>query len=236
MVSHRGNIVTVIAAIAMLVFLAVIVLPNYWVKHAIQKHGADRSDFPGTGRELVEHLIDELQLDGVTVDVSDAGDHYDPQTKTVRLMPQHADGRSLSAVAIAAHEVGHAVQHHRGETMLTLRQSLAGVAAFSDKIASVFFLAAPFLAVLAKTPIAFLGLVAFGVALLSVRILVHLVTLPLEFDASFKKALPILEQGQYLSPSDMPAAREVLKAAALTYVAGALISLFDLARWIRILR
>ena len=84
--------------------------------------------------------------------------------------------------------------------------------------------------------VAFFALVGFGILLLSVRILVHLVTLPVEYDASFNKALPILELGGYLSSEDMPAARQVLKAAALTYVAGALVSLLDLARWIRILR
>ena len=146
-----------------------------------------------------------------------------------------ADARS-TAVAIAAHEIGHAIQHHRGERMLALRQSLARFAAASDMVASVFFFAAPVLAIVARTPLAFFGLVAFGVALLAIRIIVHLVTLPVEYDASFNKALPILEQGGYLKPEDMPAARQVLKAAALTYVAGALVSLLDLARWIRILR
>ena len=92
------------------------------------------------------------------------------------------------------------------------------------------------LAIFARAPLAFFALVGFGILLLSVRILVHLVTLPVEYDASFNKALPILELGGYLSSEDMPAARQVLKAAALTYVAGALVSLLDLARWIRILR
>ena len=68
------------------------------------------------------------------------------------------------------------------------------------------------------------------------RLIVHLVTLPVEWDASFNKALPILQQGNYLHPDDMPAAQEVLRAAALTYVSAALASLLDLARWIRILR
>ena len=76
----------------------------------------------------------------------------------------------------------------------------------------------------------------FGIALIGVRLVVHLITLPVEWDASFNKALPILEQGQYLHPDDLPAARQVLKAAALTYVSVALASLLDLARWIRILR
>jgi len=225
-----------LAVIGILILGAVIFLPQYWVKHVIAKHGADRSDFPGTGGELAEHLIAEFDLQGIGLEETEKGDHYDPEARVVRLLRNHHGGRSISAVAIAAHEVGHAIQHHRGERMLALRQSLARLAAASDMVASVFFFAAPVLAVLARTPLAFFGLVAFGIALLGIRIIVHLVTLPVEYDASFNKALPILEQGGYLKPEDVPAARQVLKAAALTYVAGALVSLLDLARWIRILR
>ena len=222
--------------IGMLLLGAVIFLPQYWVQHVIRKHGVTRDDFPGTGGELAAHLIEKLELDGVKLEPTNKGDHYDPDAKMVRLMDAHHSGKSISAVVIAAHEIGHAIQDHRGEKLLKLRQRLAKFAAGSDVIASIFFFAAPVLAVAVRTPAAFFALIAFGVALLAIRILVHLVTLPVEFDASFNKALPILEQGGYLKPEDMPAARQVLKAAALTYVAGALVSLLDLARWIRILR
>lgn len=206
---------------------AIIFIPQYWVKHVITKHGKERNDFPGTGGELAEHLIENLQLEKVKLERTEKGDHYDPDAKVVRLMDAHHSGRSISAVVIAAHEIGHAIQDHRGERLLALRQKLAKFAAASDVVASIFFFAAPVLAVVVRTPVAFFGLVAFGVSLLAVRILVHLVTLPVEFDASFNKALPILEEGGYLKPEDMPAARQVLKAAALTYVAGALMSLLD---------
>ena len=75
-----------------------------------------------------------------------------------------------------------------------------------------------------------------GIGLLAVRVLVHLVTLPVEYDASFNKALPILRDGGYLAEDDIAGARSVLKAAAFTYVAAALTSLLNLARWIRVLR
>ena len=92
------------------------------------------------------------------------------------------------------------------------------------------------LGILARTPLAFAAVLGLGVALLGVRVLVNLVTLPVEFDASFRKALPILKEGRYLGEPDMPAIRGLLTAAALTYVAGALISLVNLARWISLLR
>ncbi len=225
-----------IAIIGIIVLGAVIFLPQYWVKHVIAKHGGERTDFPGTGGELAQHLIGELGLEGVGLEITEKGDHYDPQDRKVRLLKDHHNGRSLTAVVIAAHEIGHAIQHHRGERLLAMRQTLARFAAASDMVASVFFFAAPVLAIFVRSPGAFFAMVAFGIALLGVRIIVHLVTLPVEYDASFNKALPILKEGGYLDEADLPAARQVLQAAALTYVAGALVSLLDLARWIRILR
>jgi Zn-dependent membrane protease YugP len=75
-----------------------------------------------------------------------------------------------------------------------------------------------------------------GLALLAIRVAVHVTTLPVEFDASFGKALPVLARGRYLGVGDLPAARRVLKAAAYTYVAAALATLLDVARWLRMLR
>ena len=224
----------ILAIIGVVLLGIVIFWPQYWVKHVIDKHSAVRNDFPGTGGELASHLISDLKLEGVALEKTEKGDHYDVDAKMVRLLDAHHGGKSISAIAIAAHEVGHAIQHHRGDRLLALRQSLAKFAATSDVIAAVFFFAASVLAVVARTPVAFFALVAIGVALLAIRIIVHLITLPVEWDASFNKALPIL-QG-YLSSEDMPAARQVLKAAAFTYVAAALISLVNLARWIRLVR
>ncbi len=226
----------ILGLFGLLALMIAVFAPQYWVQRQMKKHGHQRQDYPGTGGELAQHLIEHFRLDGVGVEATDQGDHYDPKTRTVRLSQDNYDKGSLTAVAIAAHEVGHALQHHRGERGLWLRQKLVAVAQISDKIASVFFIAAPVLAIFARTPLAFFGLVGFGIALLAIRILVHLVTLPVEYDASFNKALPILSEGGYLHEDDLDDARDVLKAAAWTYVAGALMSLLDLARWIRILR
>ncbi len=222
--------------LGILILGAIIFVPQFWVKHIIAKHGVDRSDFPGTGGELAEHLINTLKLDGVKLETTLAGDHYDSAAKTVRLTSPHHGGKSVSAVVIAAHEIGHAIQDQHGERSFKLRQKMVRFASVTDVIAAIFFFASPVLGVIAHTPLAFVAMVGFGIALLAIRVLVHLVTLPVEYDASFNKALPILEQGGYLKPEDMPAARQVLKAAALTYVAGALMSLLDLARWVRILK
>ena len=202
----------------------------------MRRHGGERPDFPGTGGEMAAHLITHLGLDGVSLEATELGDHYDPESRTVRLSPANFEGRSVTAISVAAHEVGHALQHARGERGLRLRQALAAIAATTDRIAPFFFLIAPPLALAVRSPLALLLLVGIGVGLLAVRLAVHLVTLPVEFDASFGKALPILREGDYLSEDDLAGARSVLRAAAMTYVAGALAGLLNLARWIRFLR
>jgi uncharacterized protein len=216
--------------------LAVIVLPQLWVRHTLDRHAIERPDLPGTGGELARHLLDRFDLGNVAVETTELGDHYDPEAKTVRLLKSHFDGRSLAAVAVATHEVSHALQDARGERLLALRQTLAKFAAGTDRIAAFFFIAAPVLGLLARTPLAFAALIGVGVSLLAVRVVVSLVTLPVEIDASFSKALPILKDGNYVAEQDMPAVRSLLRAAAFTYLAGALISLVNLARWIRLLR
>lgn len=226
----------ILALVGLGLLLGVIFGPQFWVKHVISKHSVERTDLPGTGGELASHLISHFDIGKTGVEVTDKGDHYDPQDHMVRLLQNHHDGRSISAVAIAAHEVGHAIQHHEGNTMLAMRQRLVIFAALADKFAAVFFFLAPVLGVLVRSPGAVLAMGLIAVGFMAIRLIVHLVTLPVEFDASFNKALPILEQGGYLHRDDIPAARQVLQAAALTYVSVALASLLNLARLIRMLR
>jgi len=218
------------------VLLAFVVLPQIWVRQTFARHGKERPDLPGTGGELARHLLDRFGLTDVAVEMAEGGDHYDPEQKAVRLLPHHHSGRSLAAAAVAAHEVSHAIQDARGERMLAVRQWLAQLALVTDRLAGIFFVAAPVLAIVIRSPIALVVLIGIGLCLLSVRVITSLLTLPVELDASFSKALPILKDGHYLSPSDMPAVRSVLRAAAFTYIAAALMSLVNLARWIRLLR
>lgn len=225
-----------LAIIGILLVLLLIFGPQYWVKYVIKKHSQPRPEFPGTGGELAEHILSELNIDNVKVEVTELGDHYDPRDHMVRLLSDNYDGRSLTAVAIAAHEVGHAIQHNEGNTLLALRQKLVVFTSITDKFAAVFFFLAPLLGIFVKSPAAFIGIVIIGVGFMAIRLLVHLITLPVEWDASFAKALPILEHGGYLQPEDIPAVRAVLKAAALTYFSAALSSLLNLAQWIRVIR
>lgn len=226
----------IIGIIAFALLLGAIYAPQYWVQHTMKKHGEPRPDFPGTGGELAEHLVEQFQLDGVKVEQTDGGDHYDPKSRTVRLSADNYNNPSLTGVAVAAHEVGHALQHARGDGGLALRQKLVRFAMVTDKMAAIFFIAAPVLFAVLRAPGAIIGMALIGIFFMAIRVIIHIVTLPVEYDASFKKALPILEQGGYLHPDDVKGARSVLKAAAMTYVAASLMSLLNLARWIRILR
>jgi Zn-dependent membrane protease YugP len=224
----------------MLIVLAVIfafaVLPQMWVKRVIAAHDAERADFPGTGGEFARHILDELKLGHVKVEETDQGDHYDPEAKAIRLLPKHLNGRSLAAVVIAAHEAGHAMQDATAYPPLQARTRLAKQALTMERIASVVMLATPIIMVLAKAPQVLIIEVFVGVMIFAVSILLHAVTLPVEFDASFRRALPVLKAGRYLDDKDMPAAKQLLRAAAFTYVAAAATSLLDVARWLRVLR
>jgi Zn-dependent membrane protease YugP len=216
--------------------LGLAVLPQVWVRRVIARHSRSRPDLAGTGGEFARHLLDGMKLHHVKVEATDLGDHYDPDAKAVRLLPQHLKGRSLTALVIAAHETGHAMQDATGYRPLKERTRLAKQAIRIEKVGAVVMLAAPIVMVLARAPHLLLIQALAGVLILGLSIVMHAYTLPVEYDASFRRALPLLEAGRYIPERDMPAARQILRAAAFTYVAAAAMSLLDVARWIRVLR
>lgn len=224
----------ILIAIGIAVLVALIFGPRWWIKRVMARHAGERADFPGTGGELAEHLLDQAEIEGVTVESVESGDHYDPAARAIRLSKANFNGRSITAAAIAAHEAGHAIQDAQGYAPLKARQKLAGYSILIERTGSVLLLATPAVFALTRAPALLFFELAAGFAIITSTVVIHTVTLPVEFDASFRRALPILEQ--HLKPEDMPAARQVLKAAAFTYVAAALVSLLDIARWIRILR
>lgn len=227
----------IILILAGALLLAIVFLPQWWVRTAMRKHAKERKDFPGTGGELARHLLDIAKLGDVRVEIAPpGGDHYDPIDRVVRLSPDNHDGRSVTAIAVAAHEASHAMQHADGDKLLTTRVKLAGSVRTIEVSAAVILALAPVVAILVKSPALILVQVAVVVALLASRVLIHVLTLPVELDASFKRALPILEKGGFLDEKDMPAAKTVLRAAAMTYIASALVALLDVARLMRMLR
>jgi Zn-dependent membrane protease YugP len=225
-----------IVLVILAMVLALAFLPSMWVRSVLRRHSVERSDFPGTGAEFARHVLDEMKLTGVGVEQTTLGDHYDPEAKVVRLMPGHFSGRSLAAVVVAAHEVGHAMQDATGYPPLQARTRLAKQAQSIERFGMALMLAAPIAILVFKSPhVAVLTLLP-GVLVLGSTIVMHATTLPVELDASFRRALPLLKAGRYVGDSDMAAARQILRAAAFTYVAAAAMSLLDVMRWLRVLR
>lgn len=222
----------------LLVIIVALVLvgPQLWTRRVFAKHSAPRADYPGTGGELARHLLNRFDMPHITVEPTEVGDHYDPVSKTVRLTPAIFDGKSLTAITIAAHEVGHAIQDHLGYQPLAERTRLVRVAQRAEKIGAILMMGIPVAAAVARTPVASVVVLMAGLATMGVSTLVHLLTLPVEWDASFRRALPVLRQGQYLTGDDERGAHSILTAAALTYVAASLASLLNLWRWLAFLR
>jgi len=219
-----------------LLLLAVLIGPQLWTAYLMRRHGRDRPDLLGNGAELARHLVERLRLEGVTVELTPHGDHYDPDARAVRLSERNFHGRSITALAVAAHEVGHAIQHARGEPLFFWRDRLVRGAAVVERYGGYAMLAAPLMAVLTRHPAPALVTFLLGFITLAAGAVVHFITLPVELDASFNKALPILQRGGYVPPQDEPAVRRVLKAAAYTYVAASLMSLLNVWRWFRMVR
>lgn len=210
--------------------------PQLWARYTFKKYSEQQEHFPGTGGELARHLLNEFDLQSVSLEVTEQGDHYDPENRVVRLSSQNFNSKSLTAIAIAAHEVGHAIQHAQHHPLLSLRTKLIKTAAIAEKLSSLALIAIPIITLITRSPSA--GLLMFLVAISSMllSIIIHLITLPVEWDASFSKALPILKKGNYINEQENIAAQKILRAAALTYVASSLASLLNFWRWLAILR
>ena len=216
--------------------VTIVYLPQFWVQAVLARYNRKpEPDFPGTGGELARHILSRYHLEAIKVETTDQGDHYDPVNRTVRLTRDKFAGRSLTAITVAAHECGHALQHAAGERLFMLRTKLAYSAVWAQRIGSLLLFAAPFMVLLFKIPSVAIINILGAFLIMGFALVVHLVTLPVEIDASFNKALPILES-DYLTEKQKPAARKILRAAAWTYVAASLATLLNFWRWLTILR
>ena len=176
-----------------------------------------------TGAEVARQILDHNGLHGVPVDTSPGGplsDHYDPRHRSVHLSEPVYAGRSVASTAIAAHEVGHAIQHAKAYGPFRARSAMWPVVAFASN-AWIFLLMIGAFAQL-------FGLVTFAIILYAVVVLFQIVTLPVEFDASRRATVQIKDLG-LVTAGESQGAKKVLSAAAMTYVAGALAALSQLA-------
>ena len=210
--------------------------PGIWVRKVMTRYSSPEDRYDGTGGELARYLLDSQDLQHVRVEETPKGDHYDPLEKVIRLTPEKLNGRSLTAVTVAAHEVGHALQDARGFAPLKIRTQLIMLTRPVERLGAGILMAAPLIGMLTRVPQISLLMILGGFMSLGATTLVHLVTLPTELDASFNRALPLLEKGKVLKSVDLPHARRLLKAAALTYLSASLASLLNIARWWTLLR
>ena len=222
--------------IGLVAVLALVFGPGLWVRHVLARYSEPAERYEATGAQIARRLLDKNGLTSIRVEQTEAGDHYDPTDKAVRLTPDKFGGRSLTAITVAAHEVGHAVQDYRKFAPLHWRTRLVKATRGIERLGAAVLMISPFLGLVTRVPA--IGLVTFAAGLLTLGIsdIVHLVTLPTEFDASFGRALPMLDEHRILKKVDRPHARRLLTAAALTYVSASLMSLLNIARWMAILR
>lgn len=225
------QIVLLVAVLALL-----ILGPGIWVRRVLARYSRPADRYGHTGSETARRLLDALQLRHVVVEISETGDHYDPAARAVRLAADNYQGRSLTAVTVAAHEVGHALQHADGYAPLLWRTRLVQWVSPVEKTGAVLMMLTPVIIGVTRLPMAGLLVLLGGVMTLGSAVVIHLLTLPTEFDASFRRAMPLLKQQDVLFATDERHARRLLTAAAMTYVAASLMSLLNVARWIAILR
>lgn len=219
-----------------ILLLLIVFGPQIWVKYVLRKHQKHIESLDGTGSELAQHLIERFELDGVDVIKGSAdANYYDPQNKIVSLSPEVYTGKSLTAVAVAAHEVGHAIQFCKQEPVSFLRQKYLPTAYRIKQFGMGFLMASPFVGLIFRIPQMALLTIVIGVVTMLVSVLMHAAVLPEEYDASFNKAMPILAEG-YISEDQLPKIHQILKACALTYVAAALADILNLWRWMRFMR
>ena len=196
------------------------------VRFTYAKYGRVRSHSGLTGREAAERILRSAGIYDVRIEhvSGNLTDHFDPKNRVLRLSDATYQSASVAAVGVAAHECGHAIQHSRGYAPLKLRSAIVPVANFGSAIAWPLIL----LGLLFNSRSSYL-LIQIGILAFSFAVLFQLVTLPVEFNAS-RRAVQILGESGMLLPDELSMTKKVLRAAALTYVAGAASAILQLLR------
>jgi hypothetical protein len=176
-----------------------------------------------TGSEVARRLLAGSGVNDISVEMINKtlGDHYDPRARVLRLSPEVYQSNSLAALGVAAHETGHAIQHHVGYFPLEFRSAFVPVAQFGSTLAFPLLL----IGIIFGLP----SLARFGVYAFAAVVVFQLITLPVEYNAS-GRAIHLLETGGYISREEVGPTRSVLNAAALTYLAAALVGILNLVR------
>jgi Zn-dependent membrane protease YugP len=204
---------------------------QFKVQSTYQKYSQVRAASGRTGREMAAAIMNRNGIADVRIEEVGGvlSDHYDPRSKTVRLSTINYREDSIASVAVAAHEVGHVLQHAHGYFPLQIRSAIAPVASFGSTLAFPLFFIGLLLGKATFAPM----LMDLGILFFTGAVLFQIVTLPVEFDAS-KRALVELTSSGSIQPEEVSEAKKVLDAAALTYVAAAAMAALQLLRLILI--
>ncbi len=207
----------------MLPALVIATLAQLYVSYAFSKWKSAR--FHMTGREVAERIVSG-RAPGVSVELSSGflSDHYDPARRTIRLSPQVYHGNSVSSAAVAAHEAGHAMQHYESYFPLRIRSAIVPLVSIGSQLAWIF--------IFAGLVLKLAGLAILGLFLFSFSVLFSLITLPVEIDAS-RRAMEEMER-MGVSGETKDGMKEVLTAAALTYVAALFSALMNFLYYLMI--
>ena len=220
--------------IILVIGMGMMFLANMWLKNTFAKYNEQATRTGQTGAQIARNILDRAGLNDVKLEETpgELSDHYDPGAKTVRLSPNNYHRSSVAAAAVAAHECGHALQHAKGYFPVVIRGAMFPAVKVASQFGPILLMIGIFLGATSELApayawnIALAGVVCYGAA-----VAFHFVTLPVEFDAS-ARALKVLEGQHYLFDSEMPGARKVLTAAAMTYVVSALYALMELVYWV----
>lgn len=211
-------------------FLIVLIIPIYAqfkVKSTFNKYAKVSSTSGMSGAEVARKILNDNGLFNVAVEETRGylSDHYDPRAKVVRLSSANYHGHTVAGTAVAAHEVGHAIQDAKDYGFLRFRHSLVPVANFSSNFSWIFIL----IGIISQAS----GMLLVGILLLALGVLFQVVTLPVEFNAS-SRALTQLTTSGIINSNENVYAKRVLNAAALTYVAAAAVAVIELLRLVLI--
>lgn len=204
--------------------IGIVLWAQYKVKGAYKHYATVQTENHINGATVARRILESKGLSHVAVQVSQNGvlsDHFDPKSNTVNLSPKVYNDSTIASVAVAAHEVGHAIQYAEKYNAIAIRNTILPVAIISGHLGWI---------------VAIIGLMAsidpvfwLGIAMLGVIAAFQLITLPIEFDAS-KRALAILGDGGYISSDEVVDAKAMLSAAAFTYVAALVATLMQIMR------
>ena len=202
-------------------------LPNIWVNYILKNNNKNLPDMPFTGKQLGIKILEEQKIYNVSIESIKQLDHYNPIKKKIHIGEDKLNKKSITSIAVVAHEIGHAIQDKENYKPLIIRQKLIEKTMIFQRLGSfLLIIGLPSIFAFTKSPLITFIAAIIIMGCLSTNVLIHLITLPVEFDASFKRALPILEK--YVPKENMKQCRSVLRAAALTYLSQSIVSVFRL--------